>query len=73
MFCSSRFYNTILDKKKDLVRELPPLILPNNGNIGLPICLFAYGNIGLGIAAAIASVIMLFHFTLGILLAKKKV
>ena len=32
---------------------------------------FAYGNIGLGIAAAIASVIMLFHFTLGILLAKK--
>ena len=70
MFCSSRFYNTILDKK-DLVRELPPLILPNNGNIGLPICLFAYGNIGLGIAAAIASVIMLFHFTLGILLAKK--
>lgn len=63
---------TLYLTKKDLVRELPPLILPNNGNIGLPICLFAYGNIGLGIAAAIASVIMLFHFTLGILLAKKK-
>ena len=63
---------TLLITKRDLIRELPPLILPNNGNIGLPICLFAYGSVGLGIAAAIASVIMLFHFTIGILLAKKE-
>ena len=47
------------------------MILPNTGNMGIPICLFAYGNDGLGIASAIASVIILLHFTLGILLAKK--
>ena len=58
--------------KKDYVSELPPLILPNTGNMGIPICLFAYGVEGLGIASAIASVIILFHFTLGVFLAKKK-
>ena len=57
--------------KKDFVSELPPLILPNTGNMGIPICLFAYGTEGLGIASAIASVIILLHFTLGVLLAKK--
>ena len=57
--------------KKDFGSELPPLILPNTGNMGIPICLFAYGTEGLGIASAIASVIILLHFTLGVLLAKK--
>ena len=57
--------------KKDVISELPPLILPNTGNMGIPICLFAYGTEGLGIASAIASVIILLHFTLGVLLAKK--
>ena len=58
--------------KRDLSMELPPLILPNTGNIGVPMCLFAYGTQGLGVASAIASVIILFHFTLGVFLAKKK-
>ena len=58
--------------KKDLSMELPPLILPNTGNLGVPICLFAYGAQGLGVASAIASVIILFHFTLGVFLAKKE-
>jgi predicted permease len=58
--------------KNDLSTELPPLILPNTGNMGIPICLFAYGIQGLGVASAIASVIILFHFTLGVFLAKKK-
>ena len=57
---------------KDLSMELPPLILPNTGNMGVPICLFAYGTQGLGVASAIASVIILFHFTLGVFLAKKQ-
>ena len=57
--------------KKDTITELPPLILPNTGNMGVPICLFAYGTEGLGVASAIASVIILFHFTIGVLLAKK--
>jgi len=58
--------------KKDVVMELPPFILPNTGNMGLPICLFAYGSQGLGVAGAISSLIILFHFTLGVFLASKK-
>ena len=58
--------------KKDISRELPPFFLPNTGNMGIPICLFAYGTQGLGVASAIASVIILFHFTLGVFLANKK-
>ena len=61
----------LLILKKDAISELPPLILPNTGNMGIPICLFAYGEAGLGIASAIASVIILLHFTVGVLLAKK--
>ena len=57
--------------KRDIISELPPLILPNTGNMGVPICLFAYGTAGLGVASAIASVIILLHFTVGVLLAKK--
>ena len=61
----------LLILKKDFISELPPLILPNTGNMGIPICLFAYGTAGLGVASAIASVVVLLHFTLGVLLAKK--
>jgi len=60
-------------QKKDCISELPPLILPNCGNMGLPICLFAYGKIGLGVASAISAVIIISHFTLGIFLASKKI
>ncbi len=62
----------LLFLKKDPIMELPPFILPNTGNMGLPICLFAYGSQGLGIAGAISSLIILFHFTLGVFLASKK-
>ncbi|MDB2618021.1 AEC family transporter [Candidatus Pelagibacter bacterium] len=57
---------------KDIVTELPPFILPNTGNMGLPLCLFAYGTQGLGIAATISSLVILFHFTIGVFLASKK-
>ena len=59
-------------KTKDIIRELPPFIMPNTGNMGLPICLFAYGSEGLGVAAAISALIILCHFTLGIFLADRK-
>ena len=59
-------------KTKDIIRELPPFIMPNTGNIGMPICLFAYGNEGLGVAASIGALIVLCHFTLGIFLADRK-
>jgi len=58
--------------KKDIYRLLPPLILPNTGNMGMPICLFAYGKLGLAIAATVTTVIVVFHFTLNILLASRK-
>ena len=57
---------------KDIYRLLPPLILPNTGNMGMPLCLFAYGKIGLAIAIAITAMILVFHFSLNILLASKK-
>ncbi|MDC3173822.1 AEC family transporter [Candidatus Pelagibacter sp.] len=57
---------------KDIIRELPPFIMPNTGNMGLPICLFAYGSQGLGVAAAISALIILSHFTLGVFLAARK-
>ena len=59
-------------KTKDIVRELPPLIFPNTGNMGLPICMFAYGSEGLGVSASITSLIILCHFTLGVFLADRK-
>ena len=59
--------------KKDYIRELPTFILPNTGNMGIPICLFAYGEMGMGIAAAISSLVVLLHFTLNIFLAKRAV
>ena len=57
---------------KDIYRLLPPIILPNTGNMGMPLCLFAYGNMGLAIATATTSIILVFHFSIGILLASKK-
>ena len=61
-----------IQKTKDIIRELPPFIMPNTGNMGLPICLFAYGTQGLGVAAAISALIILCHFTLGVFLADRK-
>jgi len=57
---------------KDVVRLLPPIILPNTGNMGMPICLFAFGIKGLAIATAITSTILVLHFSIGILLASRK-
>jgi len=59
-------------KTKDIIREIPVFLLPNNGNMGIPICLFAYCSQGLGIAASISSLIILLHFTLGVFLADRK-
>jgi malate permease and related proteins len=61
-----------LQNTKDIIRELPPLAMPNTGNMGLPICLFAYGSEGLGVSAAISALIILSHFTFGVFLAARK-
>ena len=61
-----------LQNTKDIIRELPPFVMPNTGNMGLPICLFAYGSQGLGVSAAISALIILCHFTLGVFLSARK-
>lgn len=47
---------------------LGPLVFPNAGNMGLPVCLFAFGEQGLVLALAVFVMLSLLHFTLGIAL-----
>lgn len=51
---------------------LGALLFPNIGNLGLPICLFAFGEQGLTLALAIFMVMSVLHFTLGIALVSGK-
>lgn len=45
---------------------LPPLIFPNVGNMGLPLCLFAFGQEGLAFGVVIFAVMMALNFTAGL-------
>ena len=45
---------------------LAPLIFGNTGNLGLPLALFAFGDIGLGYAVVIFAVMAILSFTIGI-------
>lgn len=54
--------------KLEIATYLPPLILPNNGNMGLPLCLFAFGQTGLALALGSFMVMMVATFTVGLLL-----
>jgi hypothetical protein len=53
-------------QKLDIATYLPPLIFPNNGNMGLPLCLFAFGQTGLALAMGSFMVMMIATFTVGI-------
>lgn len=44
---------------------LPSLIFPNSGNMGMPLCLFAFGEAGLGLAVVFFAVLAVAQFTLG--------
>lgn len=48
---------------------LPSLMFPNNGNMGLPICLFAFGEPGLALAIVYFAVSAIGQFTLGQVIA----
>lgn len=54
--------------KLDIATFLPPLIFPNNGNMGLPLCLFAFGELGLALALGSFIVMLIATFTVGLLL-----
>ncbi len=45
---------------------LPSLTFPNNGNLGLPILLFAFGDEGLALGILIMTICMVGHFSVGI-------
>jgi len=47
---------------------LPPLMFANTGNMGLPVCLFAYGQEGLALAIVIFAVVAVGQFTIAIFL-----
>ena len=44
---------------------VPPLIWSNGGNMGLPLCLFAFGELGLGLAIAFFAVSSISNYTIG--------
>lgn len=47
---------------------LPSLVFPNVGNMGLPLCWFAFGDQGLALAVAYFMVTSILHFSLGMAL-----
>ncbi|MDG2242872.1 MAG: AEC family transporter [Rhodospirillaceae bacterium] len=48
---------------------LPALTFPNSGNIGIPLCLFAFGDEGLILSVSFFAVMALTQFTLGVSVA----
>lgn len=51
--------------KKSVRAFLPALMFPNTGNIGLPLCLFAFGQEGLALAISFFAVQAVMMFTIG--------
>jgi malate permease and related proteins len=45
---------------------VPPVIFANTGNMGLPLCLFAFGEDAMGLAVACFAVFTVFQFSLGL-------
>jgi hypothetical protein len=52
-----------------LTTFLPSVAIGNSGNLGLPLCLFAFGDAGLALALGTFTVHAIFQFTLGPLIA----
>ena len=50
----------------DLQTYLAPLIFGNTGNLGLPLALFAFGEVGLGYAVVVFAIMAILSFTVGI-------
>lgn len=48
---------------------LPALMFPNAGNMGLPLCLFAFGEKGLALAIVFFTISAILQFTLGVAIA----
>lgn len=55
-------------RKMDIPIYLPPLVFPNNGNMGLPLCLLAFGQTGLALALGSFMVMMISTFSIGLMI-----
>lgn len=53
----------------DVRAYLPSFVFPNVGNMGLPVCMLAFGQEGLALALAFFMVLSVAHFPAGVLLA----
>lgn len=60
------FWGVVVAAGLDSRSYLAPLIFGNTGNLGLPLALFAYGDVGLGYAIVIFAVMAVATFTYGI-------
>ncbi|KJZ18966.1 AEC family transporter [Loktanella sp. S4079] len=50
----------------DLRTFLAPLVFGNTGNLGLPLALFAFGQVGFGYAVVVFAVMAILSFTIGV-------
>ena len=53
----------------DVAGFLPGTVFPNNGNMGLPLCLFAFGDEGLALGISVFVVGSIVNFTVGMAMA----
>lgn len=60
------FFAITLAFKLDRQTFLAPLSFGNTGNLGLPLALFAFGDLGLGYAVVVFAVMAIISFTFGI-------
>ena len=52
--------------RADIRTYFGSLVFWNSGNMGLPICLFAYGDVGMSLAIVVFMWVMMLNFTLGV-------
>ena len=57
--------------KHDVSTYLPSLVFPNVGNMGLPVCLYAFQEEGLALALSFFMILSLAHFPVGIGLSRR--
>lgn len=63
--CSAIGAAVLLMTRQPLRSFLPPVVFGNTGNLGLPLCLFAFGREGLGLAIAVYLVYSVTQFVFG--------
>lgn len=58
--------------QRPLAIYLPSMVFPNTGNMGLPICLLAFGQDGLALALIFFVASSLLHFSFGVALVSRR-